>query len=412
MVIGTNGDGTNDVAEFNVHVGMGVAITLQTPGVKVAGNLINVLPDGHTFFDGSTLNIGDIEAIENGQADNMVIGTDGDGVSDDLERNVIGPVVHPSIAEFWGSATNIVFAGNYVGVTFDGNTWINASSLVDLRKQSDIRIGSNFDGQSDDLEANWIFNLNAPFVRFNDNNNDPGGPNNLPGWDVAKVVVRGNKLVNLGSTVPFDPNQNIAVGTFYAQVLQDTNNYLPVLSTNSTRARLIGSIPPGNTNLYPHSVIDVYIADPNAEANGFIEGRTYLGSLADNSAADADPAPNQFSFDISSFQLPLGGNVDLVIAVTYSQTANHTESGRSVPSLLSHPVRVAQATLPPIRITSISLAKTNLTLNWINGVSPFQVQLKTNLADVAWQTVATVTNQTSATVPVRAKTDFFRIQGR
>ncbi|MHB8521780.1 MAG: hypothetical protein ACYDH9_13605 [Limisphaerales bacterium] len=407
MVIGTNGDGTNDVAEFNVHAGMGLAINLETPNVKVSGNFINVLPDGRTFFDGSTLNVGTIEAIENGRADNMVIGTDGDGVSDANERNIIGPIFYTSVAQFWRSATNIVLAGNYVGVTFTGQAVTNACSLVDLHKLSDIRIGSNFDGTSDDLEGNWIFNLNPPspqsFLQFEDDNNDPGD-------NVAKAVVRGNKLVNIASTIPLAASQNVAIGTFYAQVLQDPNNYLPVLSTNTTRTRLIGSIPAASTN-YPNAMIDVYLADPTGEANGFPQGRSYLGSLVDNSPADADPTPNQFAFDISQWPLPLGGNVDLVVAVTYSKDGAKTDSGRAVTSLFSDPIRVAQQVLPPIKLTSIALTATNVTLDWTNGVSPFQVQTTTNLAAAAWQTVVLVTNQNTASVAVSGKAGFFRIQG-
>jgi hypothetical protein len=411
MVIGTDGDGTNDVAEFNVLDGLEVAVNLQTPNVKVAGNLINVLPDGRTFYDGSALGLGTITAIENGQADNMVIGTDGDGVSDDNERNVIGPLDYTSVAEFWNPATNIVFAGNYVDVTFDGNTCTNACSLVDLHKRSDIRIGSDFNGVSDDLEANWIFNLNAPFIRWDDDNNDPG-PTGTFGGDVAKVVVRGNKLVNLASHVPLDADQNVTVPTFYGQVLQDPTDAAPVLSTNTSRVRLVGSIPAPNTNDYPQATIDVYIADPAGELNGFPLGRTYLGSFADNSPADMDPAPNRFAFDISTFPLPIGGNVDLVIAATYSRSATNIEAGQAVTSLFSNPVRVSQASLPPIQIRSVSLAGTQLTLAWINGAPPFQVQSATNLVHPVWQNAGLPTASTNATVDLAGSGAFFRVQGQ
>src|SRR5436190_16560551 len=82
LIFGTDGDGQNDPAEFNICMGMGLAINLETPNVKVAGNFINVFPNGTSFLDLSSIMLldgGGIEAIQNGSADNMIIGTEGDG---------------------------------------------------------------------------------------------------------------------------------------------------------------------------------------------------------------------------------------------------------------------------------------------------------------------------------------------
>src|SRR5882724_1062539 len=103
LIFGTDGDGQNDPAEFNICMGMGLAINLQTPNVKIAGNFINVFPNGTRFLDLTTITLldgGGIEAIENRAADNMVIGTEGDGVGDANERNVIGPVFSDTLARF------------------------------------------------------------------------------------------------------------------------------------------------------------------------------------------------------------------------------------------------------------------------------------------------------------------------
>src|SRR6266581_4763775 len=72
LVFGTDGDGQNDPAEFNICIGMGLAINLETPNVKVAGNFINVFPNGTSFLDLSTITVldgGGIEAIQNSSAD-------------------------------------------------------------------------------------------------------------------------------------------------------------------------------------------------------------------------------------------------------------------------------------------------------------------------------------------------------
>ena len=125
LIFGTDGDGLNDPAEFNISVGMGLALNLAAPNVKVAGNFFNIFPNGTNFPDLSTITLPDgfgIEAIENRSADNMIIGTDGDGVSDANERNIFGPVFSDTIIRFSGAATNITFAGNYVVVCDDQAT--------------------------------------------------------------------------------------------------------------------------------------------------------------------------------------------------------------------------------------------------------------------------------------------------
>src|SRR5207302_965205 len=42
LIFGTDGDGQNDPAEFNISMGMGLAVNLDTPNIKVAGNFFNV----------------------------------------------------------------------------------------------------------------------------------------------------------------------------------------------------------------------------------------------------------------------------------------------------------------------------------------------------------------------------------
>src|SRR6185436_4826795 len=90
-----------------------------------------------------------------------------------------------------GPATNIVFAGNYAWVGIDGQSAVARSqftrdiALFSIQKQSSIRVGSNFDGVSDTLEGNSIFNLgcqiepcDAPmraFIGLDEGNNDNGG---------------------------------------------------------------------------------------------------------------------------------------------------------------------------------------------------------------------------------------------
>src|SRR5205823_579262 len=106
-----------------------------------------------------------IENFENGRlTDDTVIGTNGDGVSDAEERNVFGHVVYEHLIEFYSSSRRIVVAGNYFGVGIDGVTPAPLSTNVtpgfaEFGGSGSVRIGSNGDGISDDLEGNVIFNL-------------------------------------------------------------------------------------------------------------------------------------------------------------------------------------------------------------------------------------------------------------
>src|SRR5262249_39802274 len=146
-----------------------------------AGNYFNVFPDGNHFVNvdavlASILALGEdagesVENIENGRVtDDTVIGTNGDGVSDSDERNVM---IHPAYdhdIEFYSSAKRAVVAGNYFGVGIDGVTAAGPIStnftpdLIELPGNASIRIGSNGDGVSDSLEGNLA--VGSPGSRF------------------------------------------------------------------------------------------------------------------------------------------------------------------------------------------------------------------------------------------------------
>src|SRR5439155_13257403 len=51
LVVGTDGDGANDRAEFNVMVGGRITLALELPVARISGNYVNVFPDGLHFVD-------------------------------------------------------------------------------------------------------------------------------------------------------------------------------------------------------------------------------------------------------------------------------------------------------------------------------------------------------------------------
>jgi hypothetical protein len=151
-VIGTNGDGVGDADEGNLISGNLVnGIDLYDSAINViAGNSIGT-------------NIGGTSAIANGgsgitivtDANANRIGTDGDGVSDAVEGNLISGNAYHGIEIIQGSNAAVV-AGNTIGTNADGTAAIpNGEDGINTSSRNH-RFGTDGDGQSDSLEGNLI----------------------------------------------------------------------------------------------------------------------------------------------------------------------------------------------------------------------------------------------------------------
>lgn len=398
LVVGTDGDGVNDRAEFNVHVGMGLAIHLETPNVKVSGNFINILPDGKTIPDAGLVG----EAIENGAGANMIIGTDGDGVADADERNIIGVVNYNVVAEFWRpGATNVVFAGNYVGVNTDASATAQSfSSLLNIRKQSSVRIGTDGDGVSDDIEGNYIAQLQGTsFIRWHGSNGDGGGV------DAAKLVVRGNRFENNAfGALPFDDGTPVPYAVYYADYITDADTRVefgPTLTNIS--GKLVGTIPPAAT-AYSAALIDFYVVDPYAWSNNIVHPKTKIGTIVDNGPGDLDPTVGSFAVSVRALSLLEGAPV--TAAVTYSATATTTDAGASVTSPLALPVQV----VPDLEVSLAPATSGTVVIGWKGGTGKYLIQKKVDLSAATWFNVVS-TSDHSVTVPKDGDTGYFRIVG-
>lgn len=335
LIIGVEPKAANAPNQFNVIVQSAIPIIIEGNAARISGNFLGVMPDGlHDYnvaYDPAYS--GDFQfegAIEIGRGgNNTLIGTDGDGVNDANERNVIGGTVPPALngydhtIEFYGNnpGTNIVIAGNYIGVGVDGSTYftngvpaINASG-----GGAQYRIGSNLDGISDDVEGNHIAN-NWPLDLF-PATEWTAAPDNLNFFDElstgATVSLRGNSLVN---NFPFPVSPTKSDGgvpggfrtNYYTKALVDASRGIqPILLTNTSISRLVGSLPLADTNNWPTTVIDLYAADPvgisNGQAayiaelpNGFVQGAAYVASYVDNGANDRDKRLGFFDYDIST----------------------------------------------------------------------------------------------------------------
>ena len=381
--IGTDGDGVTDRKEFNVVLGARDAFPLELPGARISGNYVNVFPNGLTFVDldatyqawrdaleagGSDPDDAHMENYENGRVTaGTVIGTNGDGVSDSDERNIFGHVVYDHHGEFYSSSANAVLAGNYFGVGIDGVTpaplSTNASpDFVEFGGgQGQVRIGSNGDGVSDDLEGNLIVNVpGAMFIKAN---------------SATPVVSRRNKMVNCGvAAVPFaEGNNGAQYATYYAPYLADASLGVAPVLQSITGGILKGTIPAPSA-AYPNVALDLYLPDSAALAKAnfwpaaMTHPGTFLGSYTDNGPGDLNPNVNEISIDVSG--LGLTDTTYLAAAASYSSVAGSFNATNAVTSPMSNPVS-AKPTLAIKVDSTLNTAE----LSWLGAPNAYDLQL-------------------------------------
>lgn len=148
--IGTNGDGVDDAGERNVIAGNRYAgiYTLDAHFNTIAGNYIGVDVDGtHRVANNVGIN------LTSGSTGNIV-GTNADGVSDDLEKNVISGNVRNGL-EISDSYSSHV-AGNWIGLGSDGVPIPNRRSGVWVYSEaSGNQIGGGLESQRNVISGNW-----------------------------------------------------------------------------------------------------------------------------------------------------------------------------------------------------------------------------------------------------------------
>ncbi len=116
-IVGIDGDGIDDLSERNVFGNCSTAIYNNgNPRIRIAGNYFGFLADGVTTMGNSTSLF-----IRQGSK-YVLVGTDEDGISDDLEANIIGN----SNRGIWAftSATNgyaVRIVGNWIGLDAAGS---------------------------------------------------------------------------------------------------------------------------------------------------------------------------------------------------------------------------------------------------------------------------------------------------
>lgn len=160
--IGTDGNGVSDILERNIISGNDDnGVYLYDNGSDysvVAGNYIGVDVTGATALPNNGT------GVRLDQADFTIIGTDGDGIADNVEGNIISgngddvsALNYNSGISFYTGASDNTIAGNIIGSDVSGMLDLgNYGYGIFLQQNSDGIIGTNNDGLSDDLEGNLI----------------------------------------------------------------------------------------------------------------------------------------------------------------------------------------------------------------------------------------------------------------
>ena len=229
-LIGTNGDGIDDGAEGNVisgNVARGVIIDgAGTDFNVVAGNLIGTDATGTAALP----NLGDAGVTIADGAQNNRIGTNADGVSDDLERNVISGNAGSGVRfQDAGTSFNVV-AGNYIGTTADG-----AIALGNGNQGIDIHAPNNTVGGITAASRNVIAsNSSSGIYIYNTNATGNLVEGNYIGTDATGTVALGNH--NDSITIDEAPDNTVG-GTGAAR---GTSSPTPTTAASTSTA----SMPP------------------------------------------------------------------------------------------------------------------------------------------------------------------------
>jgi hypothetical protein len=273
-----------------------------------------VLPDGTTLADISTLNGGAQQGdafVEFGGSHDILVGTDGDGVNDADEGNLFGSYsISGIVIDFYGSQGNTVVAGNTFGVDIHGNSFgVGQFTKLVHHFNSDngqVRFGSDFNGVSDALEANSVVDS----LLFDSDT----GQTTTAHW----VSMRGNSFVNIAtpdlSRPPIGDGQSSADGldtyTNFIDVsgVNGTLDIIPVIGAGTTTTSLTGTCGKRAAR-FMRVVLDLYQADTTPGVPP--QGKKWLGSFAENSAADSNPAEGAFTFNIASLGIAHGTAVTL-----------------------------------------------------------------------------------------------------
>jgi hypothetical protein len=247
-LVGTDSDGVADEAERNVISGnkslsdRDAGIRVAGDGTIVAGNFIGTDATG-------TMALPNVTGVAD-SGTNTRIGTDGDGIRDDVERNVISGNEGHGVS---ASGSNLVIAGNCIGTDVSGEVALqNTGRGVLLGGCSGTRIsteGTNpasrniiaFNGLAgvsieggaigNSVRGNSIYgngglgiNLDVFGVTANDLGDGDTGPNNLQNFPVITAAASDGTNTTINGTINSTANTTFTIDA-YSSTTGDPSGY-------------------------------------------------------------------------------------------------------------------------------------------------------------------------------------------
>ncbi|MBN8247766.1 MAG: hypothetical protein J0L84_10025 [Verrucomicrobia bacterium] len=197
-----------------------------------------------------------------------------------VRRNVIGGM-RGDVVEFYGDAERLVIQGNYIGVSGDGVTPLPNGNF--LRVQAvQVILGSEVDAPAGTGPANRILNHTGYLFRY--------------GSAGTRIAQRGNYISQYAAPYALGLGNSIA-----GQRLGRDSDLAPVLSPDFDGKILRGSLPlAGAGGGGPASAwVDLYLAAPGVDPlTPSISVR--LATFEEGGPSDLDPASGTFAFDVSA----------------------------------------------------------------------------------------------------------------
>lgn len=309
-IIGTNGDGVGDALEGNLisgNNGHGLALATTSSGSRVAGNKIGTDATGTAAIPNNS-NGASVGPCSPGQCSNYIIGTNGDGVSDALEGNLISGNGADGVFIVAGSIDNNVVAGNKIGTDITGTTAIPNGDAGIYFGGDFGRIGTNHDGISDDLEGNLISG-NGDGSGSDDNgiNIPSGADNHLIAGNLIGVQADGfSPLGNLLHGIYFNLSTagHIIGGSGQSQANRIAHNGGDGIST-STATSILGNRIQGN-HIFENAGLGIDLSN-----NG----------TTPNDAGDVDVGPNNLQ-NYPALNAAAASGANVIITGTLNSAAS------------------------------------------------------------------------------------------
>lgn len=319
IVVGTNGDGTNDANEGNLITSSTSTSGTDGDGVlfwkpnnsRISGNIIGLNKNGTGTGFGHTRD-GIVITVD---ATNTIIGTDGNGVSDAVEGNIVSRNLGRGILIGARSVNNVV-AGNIIGLDASYALAGNGKEGIEVLNSSNNRIGTDGFGLNNNLESNVIGGNTgngirltiASFFSFEASTSNNTIAGNYIGTDPTGTLQRGNGSSGISLFPNYFTNavnDNI-IGTNYDGTgdLVETN----IIAFNIGNGIQVEPLVPGST------------ATGNKFASNRIFSNGALGidlnndGVTSNDNGDADAGPNDLLNAPVITSVQVDGSNNLIIA--------------------------------------------------------------------------------------------------